>query len=156
MLSPKENKLANDKETSWLPTSQLLWTYLLKVVLYVCCIIWSMWHCGLCRVSMMVADGLAAIWLQDILALIQYEYTLLTHWSRVSHICVCKLTIIVTWPAPSHYLNQCWNIVNWTLRNKLQWDLNRNSLTFSSEKMRSKVSSVKRQPFCLSLNVLTA
>ena len=25
------------------------------------------------------------------------------------------------WTAPSHYLNQCWNIVNWTLGNKLQW-----------------------------------
>ena len=24
----------------------------------------------------------------------------------------------------SHYLHQCWVIVNWTLRNKLQWDLN--------------------------------
>ena len=23
----------------------------------------------------------------------------------------------------SHYLNQCWHIVNWTLRNKLQWNL---------------------------------
>ena len=23
---------------------------------------------------------------------------------------------------PSHFLNQCWNIVNWTLRNKLQWN----------------------------------
>ena len=26
---------------------------------------------------------------------------------------------LVAWTAPSHYLNQCWNIVNWTLRNKL-------------------------------------
>ena len=30
------------------------------------------------------------------------------------------------WSVPSHYLNQCWDIVNWTLRNKLQWNLNRN------------------------------
>ena len=29
--------------------------------------------------------------------------------------------------ATSHYLNQCWNSVNWTLRNKLQWNFNRNS-----------------------------
>ena len=29
--------------------------------------------------------------------------------------------------APSHYLKQCWIIVNWTLRNKLQWNFNRNS-----------------------------
>ena len=32
--------------------------------------------------------------------------------------------------APSHYLNQCWNIVNWTLRNKLLWNFNRNSNIF--------------------------
>ena len=29
--------------------------------------------------------------------------------------------------APSHYLNQCWVIVNWTLRNKLQWNFNQNT-----------------------------
>ena len=28
--------------------------------------------------------------------------------------------------ALSHYLNQCWDIVDWTLGNKLQWNLNRN------------------------------
>ena len=37
------------------------------------------------------------------------------------------------WTAPSHYLNQCWNIVNWTLRNKLQWKFNRNSDIFIHE-----------------------
>ena len=35
---------------------------------------------------------------------------------------------------PSHYLNQCWNIVNWSLGNKLQWNFNRNSNIFSQEK----------------------
>ena len=29
--------------------------------------------------------------------------------------------------APSHHLNQCYHIVNWTNRNKLQWNVNRNS-----------------------------
>ena len=33
----------------------------------------------------------------------------------------------VAWPMPSHYPNQCWYFVYWTLRNKLQWNLNRNS-----------------------------
>ena len=28
------------------------------------------------------------------------------------------------WSAPSHYLNQCWSVVNWTLRNKLKWNSN--------------------------------
>ena len=32
----------------------------------------------------------------------------------------------VAWPAPSHYLNQCWKIANWTLGNKLQWYFNHN------------------------------
>ena len=37
---------------------------------------------------------------------------------------------LVAWPAPSHYLNQCWIIVNSTLRNKLQWNFNRNQYIF--------------------------
>ena len=28
---------------------------------------------------------------------------------------------------PSRYLNQCWNIVNWAIRNKFQWNLNLHS-----------------------------
>ena len=31
------------------------------------------------------------------------------------------------------YLNQCWNIVNWTLGNKLQWNRNRNGYIFIQE-----------------------
>ena len=31
------------------------------------------------------------------------------------------------------YLNRCWNIVNWTLGNKLQWNYNRNSNIFIEE-----------------------
>ena len=34
--------------------------------------------------------------------------------SALAQVVACRLT------APSHYLNQCWLIVNWTLRNKLQ------------------------------------
>ena len=37
------------------------------------------------------------------------------------------------WSAPSHYLNRCWCIVNWTLSNKLQWNFNRNSNIFIKE-----------------------
>ena len=35
--------------------------------------------------------------------------------------------------APSHYLNQFWNIVNSTLRNKLQWNFNQNLYIFIQE-----------------------
>ena len=30
------------------------------------------------------------------------------------------------WSAPGHYLNQCWNIVKWTHRNKFRWNLHWN------------------------------
>ena len=50
----------------------------------------------------------------------------LTHWGRITHICVGKLTTNGSDTATSHYLNQCWDIVNWTHGNKLQWKLNRN------------------------------
>ena len=42
----------------------------------------------------------------------------LTHWGRMTHIYVSKLYHHwFTMPVPSHYLNQRWDIVNWTLRN---------------------------------------
>ena len=65
--------------------------------------------------------------------------TWLTHWGRVT--------------APSDYLNQCWDIVNWALGNKLQWKFNQNS-NISFKKMHLKMSSVKWRPFYLGLNVL--
>ena len=40
---------------------------------------------------------------------------------------------LVAWSAPSHYQNQCWNIVNETLRNKLQWIFSHNSNIFIQE-----------------------
>ena len=53
--------------------------------------------------------------------------------------------------APSHYLRQCWNILDWTLRNKLHWNFNR-SWNFLFKKMHLKMSSGKWRPFCLGLN----
>ena len=61
--------------------------------------------------------------------------------------------MVGAWTAPSHYLNRCWNIVNWTLRNKLQWNFSQNSYIFIQE-MHLKTSSAKWRTFCLSLNVL--
>ena len=40
---------------------------------------------------------------------------------------------LVTWTVQTHYLNQWWDIVDWTLRNKLQWNLNWNSYIFIKE-----------------------
>ena len=49
----------------------------------------------------------------------------LTNWGRVTRIYVSKQDHywfrwwLVAWSVPSHYLKQCRNIVNWTLRNNL-------------------------------------
>ena len=70
--------------------------------------------------------------------------------------CVGNLAIIGSdnGSAPSHYLNQCKNIVNLTIRNKIQWNLMQIH-TFSFKKMHVKTSFAKRQPFCLGLDVST-
>ena len=49
---------------------------------------------------------------------------------------------------------QCWNVVNWTLKNQLQWNFNRNSYIFIEENFL-KISPGKQGPFHPSLNVLT-
>ena len=83
----------------------------------------------------------------------------LTLWGLVTHICISKLTFIgsdkglLPGAPPSYYLNLYWNIVNWTLGNKLQWTLNRNLYIFIQENAFEN-DVWKWLPFCLSLNVL--
>ena len=83
----------------------------------------------------------------------------LTHWGRVTHIRVSNLTIIGSdnglspRSAPTRYLNQWWNIVNWTLRNKLQWNFNRNSNIFINknafEDVVCEMVSILSRPQCV-------
>ena len=55
------------------------------------------------------------------------------------HICVSEsgehlfTQWLVAYSAPSHYLNQCWVIVNWTPGNKVQWDVNQITKLFIHE-----------------------
>ena len=44
--------------------------------------------------------------------------------------------------ASSHYLKQCWHFANWTPRNKLRWNDDRNSY-FSIQQIRRKMSFAK-------------
>ena len=59
---------------------------------------------------------------------------LLTHWGWVTHICVIKLSHhwfrywLFAWPAPTHNLKQCWNIINWTPGNTFQWNFHQNTI----------------------------
>ena len=68
----------------------------------------------------------------------------LTHWGRVTHICVSNLTI------------QCWIIINWTLRNKLQWNIHRNSNLFIQENAFESVvcetAVILSRPQCVKSN----
>ena len=88
-------------------------------------------------------------------------WTGLTHWGRVMHICVSDLTSIGSDNGLSPGRRQA--IIRTNAGILLTRPLGTNFseflveiLLFSFNKMRLKVSSVKRQPFCLSLNELTA
>ena len=85
---------------------------------------------------------------------------LLTHWGRVTHICVSELTIIGSDNGLSPDRRQA---IIWTnagilsigpLRTNFS-EILIETLAFSSKKMRLKVSSAKWRQFCLGLNELT-
>ena len=85
----------------------------------------------------------------------------LTHWGRVTHICVSDLTIIGSDNGLSPGRRQA--IIRTNAGILLIRPLGTNFsdilieiLLFSFKKMRLKVSSAKRRPFCLGLNVLIA
>ena len=60
---------------------------------------------------------------------------------------------LVAWTAPSHYLNQCRNILNLTPRNKLQWNFNRYSNIFIQENPFQnvvwKMAAILSRPQCV-------
>ena len=83
----------------------------------------------------------------------------LTHWGRVTHICVSKLTIIGSDNGLSPDRRQAIILTNAGLLLIRPLGTNFSEilieiLTFSFKKMRLKVSSAKRRPFCLGLNAL--
>ena len=85
----------------------------------------------------------------------------LTLWGRVTHICVSKLTIIGSDNGLSPDRRQAiiWTNAGLLLIGPLRTNFNEiliEILTFSFKKRRLKVSSAKRRPFCLGLNVLTS
>ena len=84
---------------------------------------------------------------------------LLTHWGGVTHICVGKLTIIGSDNGLASVRRQAiiWTNDGLLLIGPLVTNFSEiliEILTFSFMKMHLKVSSVKRRPFCLGLNVL--
>ena len=109
------------------------------------CIIWS--NCMLGRSWWIARNGC-------------YRFTHLTQWGQVTHICVCKLTIIDS----DNGLSPGWcQVIIWASAGILLiehlWtnfsEILIKIYTFSFKKMHLKMLSVKWQPFCISLNVLT-
>ena len=83
----------------------------------------------------------------------------LTHWGRVTHICVSKLTIIGSDNdlSPGRRQAIIWTNAGILLMRTLGTNLSeilREIHTFSFKKMRLKLSSAKWRPFYLVLNVL--
>ena len=82
-----------------------------------------------------------------------------THWGRVTHICVSKLTIIGSDNGLSPGRRQAiiWTnagiLLIWTLVTNFSEILSEIH-AFSFKKMHLKMSSAKWRPFCLGLNVL--
>ena len=84
----------------------------------------------------------------------------LTHWGRVTHICVGNLTIIVSDNGLSPGRRQAiiWNNAGILSIGPLGTSFSEiliEILIFSFKKMHFKVSSAKWQPFCLGLSVLS-
>ena len=65
---------------------------------------------------------------------------------------------LVAWSAPSHYLNQCRDIVNWTLGIKCQWNLNRNLYIFikksAFENVVWEMATILSRPQCVKKSVI--
>ena len=91
--------------------------------------------------------------------IIIHDHITLTHWGRVTHICVHNLTIIGSNNSLSPGRLPAINGTNadilliGTLRTNFS-EILIQILTLSLKKMHLKVSSAKWRPFCLGLNVL--
>ena len=57
------------------------------------------------------------------------------------------LVQIMAYSAPSHYLNQYWIVVSWTITNKLKWNFNQNTKHFIHKNAPENIVC-KMGPFC--------
>ena len=92
-------------------------------------------------------------------ASLRSDDVILTHWGRVTHICVGKLTTIGSDNGLSPGRRQAiiWNNAGILLIGPLETNWNEILIEiyiFSFKKMHVKMSSVKWRPYCLGLNVL--
>ena len=80
--------------------------------------------------------------------------TKLTHWVLVVPYGVqdlgqyCIMLRLVTFSAPSHYLNQWWLFINWTLSLKLKYDFNWNEMILIQENAFENVLHFDQASIC--------
>ena len=92
---------------------------------------------------------------------IYHNYKFLTHWGRVTHICVGNLTIIGSDNGLSPGRRQAiiWSKARILLIEPLRTNFSEILIeihTFSFKKMHLKMSSGKWRPFCLGLNIYSS
>ena len=62
---------------------------------------------------------------------------------------------IIACSMPSHFLNQCWLTVNWTVGNKIPWNFNQHSNFFIEENefwsVVFKITPILSQPKCVNM-----
>ena len=112
----------------------------------------SIWSFIICIKQRFTVSRISILWVN--------KHLVLTHWGRVTHICVNKLT--TTGSDNGLSPGRCQAII-WTnsgilLIGPLGTNFSEILIkihTFSFKKMHFKLSSGKWQPFCLGLNVLT-
>ena len=88
-----------------------------------------------------------------------FLWRLLTHWGRVTHICVSKQTIIGSdnGLSPGRHQAICWTNAEILLIGTLGTNFSEILIgiqIFAFKKIHLKMSSAKWRPFCLDLNVL--
>ena len=98
-----------------------------------CIVVFEIW-CVASSVVCMIICGCQSNVLKHVI-----HVHVLTHWGRVNHICVSKLSHhwfrkwLVARSVPSHYLSQCWYTMNWIFKKKGQWNYYRNWQIFFQE-----------------------
>ena len=113
------------------------------------CVLKILWRClaFVCQMDLHIFNSICFSWL--------------THWGRVTHICVSKVTII---GSDNSLLPGRCQAITWTnagivlirsLGTKLRESWGENYI-FSLKKMHLKMSSGNWWPFCLGLNVLSS
>ena len=122
---------------------------------------WIIWHIQIQYISITLCIYLCYISSANAPNMPQSCSTvMLTHWGRVTHICVGKLTII-GWDnglSPGQRQAIIWTNAGILSIGPLGTNFNEILIgiqTFSFKKMHFKMSSAKWRPFCLSLNELS-